>query len=99
METTTERPNTVGTISLETQQIEPPNDERQLVQQWQIENTPFMAIKMDGKFFISLGKYRITEPYETLEELIQEEEPQHLNWNRIVQVIYTIIESQTNKPN
>jgi hypothetical protein len=69
----------------------------ELVEQKEIENTPFMAVRMEDKWFLTLGKYRLTEPLKTEEEVI--ESAKDATWERIMQVMKIMIieEKQENK--
>lgn len=64
----------------------------QLLEQHKIEDTPFTIIKYGDKWFLTMGKYRLTEPSkdrETIEAQIND-----VSWNRIMQVIMATIEEQ-----
>ena len=54
----------------------------------QIEGTPFNKIIKDGKKFIVLGDYRLTEDLtgEKIDEWVKD-----INWNKITQVIMCLI--------
>lgn len=70
----------------------------QLVEIKPIEDTPFTAVKAGDKWFLALGKYRLTEPLESEEACI--ESTQDASWGRIMQVIQIMIETNnTPKPN
>lgn len=56
----------------------------------EMENTPFIIISMEGYHFGSMGDYRITEKYETLQQV--REDLAEMTWNRIVQIVALIIE-------
>jgi hypothetical protein len=61
----------------------------------EIENTPFTIIKDDNKYFGVIANNKITEDYTTEKECL--EELLKVDWNRITQVIVTIVEKLTNK--
>lgn len=62
----------------------------QLIEQHPVPETPFTIIKYADKWFLSMGKYRLTEPAQTREEI--ENLINDTSWNRITQVIMTIVE-------
>ncbi len=63
-----------------------PNSE--LIVREPIENSPFTIIGIENQWFGSMGKYRITEPMDTKEEV--KEEVSKITWDRIVQVILIV---------
>lgn len=72
------------------------DDPKQLLQKIPIEDTPFQATKaplneQSGKpvWFLTMGKYRLTQPLETLEEVL--EACKDVSWNRILSVIQILI--------
>lgn len=62
---------------------------RQLVEKIEIENTPFTAIRVDEKWFITMGKYRLTEPIDNKEEALAAGIDE--SWWRIMSVIKAMI--------
>lgn len=58
----------------------------ELVKQNPIEGTPFTANKVGDKWFVGLGKYRLTEPMETEQECI--EDAKRTDWQRVMQVMW-----------
>ena len=64
----------------------------ELITREQIDETPFTVIGTKEGFFGSIGKYRITEPVETAEEVKKELEV--ISWNRITQIMLILIETQ-----
>lgn len=63
---------------------------RELVEQIAIEDTPFTAVRLEDKWFLTLGKYRLTEPMKTKYEVM--ESAKDASWGRIMQVIQIMIE-------
>lgn len=61
----------------------------------QIEGTPFTAIRMDNKYFLALGRYRLTNMLDTFEQA--KEETENVSWDRIMQVIQVMIEENNKK--
>jgi len=53
-----------------------------------IEDTPFTVVRLDKQYFLSMGKYRLSELYNTYEEATQDIHT--ITWNRLVQVIAII---------
>ena len=64
-------------------------NENQLVQQIPIEGTPFTAVKLEDYWFLTMGKYRLTEKLKSLEEC--KEEAKDASWYRIMQIINIMI--------
>lgn len=64
----------------------------QLLEQHKVEDTPFTIIKYGEQWFLTMGKYRLTEPSKSRE--IIEEQINDVSWNRIMQVIMVTIEEQ-----
>lgn len=65
----------------------------QLVEQHPIKNTPFTALKYDGKWYLTMGKYRLTKELQTKEKCIYESK--NASWNRLMQVIQIMIDNNT----
>ena len=65
-------------------------ENKELLERHEVENTPFTIIGTEGKYFGSMGKFRITEPKGTKEEI--EKELGEITWNRIVQIILLLLE-------
>ena len=62
----------------------------QLVEMEGIPDTPFTAVKVDNKWFLTMGKYRLTEPLQSLEEC--EKGAFDTSWFRIMQIIGIMME-------
>lgn len=85
METTTKK-----TSDTHAEEITKSNsNSKQLLEQIKIDNTPFTAIKMDDKWFLALGKYRLTNQLGSLEEC--KAEAQDASWIRIMQIMKIVI--------
>lgn len=67
----------------------------ELVQRIPIEDTPFTAIKFDDKWFLTMGKYRLTDPVDTLEGV--KEDAQRADWARVMQIMQIMIDENENK--
>lgn len=63
---------------------------KELITRDEIEDSPFTIIGTEGKYFGTMGKFRITEPRKTKKEV--EKELKEITWNRIVQVILLLTE-------
>lgn len=72
-------------------------NDSELFQQFPVDGTPFTIIKLDDKYFLSMGKYRLSEPKDSLEDVLTEE-PEKITWFKILQVVTAIVEeSNMNK--
>lgn len=63
----------------------------ELIERFELENSPFTIITTEEGSFGAMGKYRITEP--GLKEDI-EKELNEITWNRIVQVMLILLETK-----
>jgi len=54
-----------------------------------IEDTPFTAIRLDDKWFLTLGKYRLSDTLRSLEEV--REDARDASWIRIMQICKIMI--------
>lgn len=75
-------------------------DNTELISRIEIEDSPFTVIveSLEGqeqKIFGTIGRYRITEPMDSVEEV--KELLSTITWNRIVQVMLILIETQVKK--
>lgn len=64
----------------------------QIVKSEHLKDSPFTIVEAEGKIFGTMAGYRLTEPCETWEQC--EKELTNITWNRIVQVVYVMIEKQ-----
>lgn len=64
----------------------------QILEQKPIEGTPFHTVRMDNKYFLAIGKYRLTEPTESEEDVIKESEV--VTWNRLIAVMAIIAQEE-----
>lgn len=70
---------------------EEPNDKNeQLIERVEIPESPFVAVRHDKKWFLTMGKYRLTEELESLEEC--EKQAFDTSWFRIMQIIGIMME-------
>lgn len=67
----------------------------QLVEQIKIEGEPFTILKWDDKYYLTLGKYRLTEALETEEQA--REEVHNVSWFRILQVLHIVVKEELNE--
>lgn len=62
----------------------------QQIEKIEIENTPFTAVKYGDKWFLAMGKYRLTKADLTKDEALAEGVNE--SWWRIMQVVKIMIE-------
>lgn len=70
-------------------------NETMLFQQWEVDGGPFTVVKMDEKFFVTMGRYRVTQPMETKDEAFAD--AREINWHRIMQVVQIMIDENQPK--
>lgn len=70
------------------------NSEKLLIEQKPIHDTPFTAVKTDDKWFLTMGKYRLTNELSGFNECVGEAHT--TNWHRIMQVIQIMITENSN---
>lgn len=62
----------------------------ELVKRTEIENSPFVIIGTEKGCFGALGEYKVTEDYETKEEV--EKDLGDVSWNNITRLVLVLIE-------
>lgn len=62
----------------------------QIIEREEVEDTPFMIVKQDEKWFVTLGKYRLTSALDSKEKA--REEANKKGWTQIMQVVGIMIE-------
>lgn len=67
-----------------------------LIERERMENTPFVLIKEEEGYFLTLGQYKVTETKETREEIEELITGDKTNWEFLMTVIGTIIEITNN---
>lgn len=67
----------------------------ELIEKYEIPNSPFTAIRNDKEWFLVLGKYRLTDTLRTKEECI--EDAQDASWFRVMQVVGIMLEEYDKK--
>lgn len=65
-----------------------------LFEQLPIDKTPFTAVKMEEEWFLTMGKYRLSEKVKSYEEV--EELAKDASWERIMQIMFICIEEDKN---
>ena len=60
----------------------------ELVKRTDIVDSPFVVVTTEEGSFVTMGKYRLTEPFESEEEAIIN--GSEITWNRIIQVLMLI---------
>jgi len=89
MKNTQKRPSI--SISKEADKPNLNSDKEELIKRTYVIDSPFVIITTDGKSFGTLNKYRITELYDTVEEV--NEELGKITWNRLIQVMMIVNET------
>lgn len=69
---------------------EPPDDPKQLVQIKKIGDSPFTAIKHLEKWYLCIGKYRLSEELPSYKECVKESKD--TSWWRVMAVMRVIAE-------
>lgn len=62
----------------------------ELIEQCEIKGTPFTALRHDKHWYLTMGKYRLTEEMNSKEEVI--ENAQDASWFRIIQIVGVVVE-------
>lgn len=70
-------------------------DESKIIESIPIEDTPFHSVKVEDKWFLTLGKYRLSPTFGTHEEVL--EDAKDASWMRIMQIIQLMIDEDKNK--
>lgn len=88
----------INSQSLTKEMKEETTQQEQLVEEKPIEGTPFIARRIDDKWFMTLGHYRMTEVYESYEELREKTNlginaDGTINWHLLLNVISALMES------
>lgn len=93
MSTPTEKP-TQGTTPNFTQNVDKQNfsENTQLVERIEVEDSPFTILKWENKYYLCLGKYRLTEALNT--EIEAREEVLNVSWFRILQVMHIVVKEE-----
>lgn len=71
------------------------SESKQLVQRINIKETPFEAVKFDQKWYLIMGKYRLTEGLNAFEDV--ENEAFNTSWFRIMQIVQIMIDEDRAK--
>lgn len=67
-------------------------------ERYEVQNTPFVVVEepneveMKSSYTIVVGKYRVSETFDTLHEAM--EDANNITWNRIIQVLWATLEMQ-----
>jgi len=65
------------------------NSNEQLHEVTAVEDTPFHIVKMDEKYFLALGKYRLTQLFDKFEDV--ETEVVNSSWELLFRVISVVV--------
>lgn len=76
---------------------EPEYKPEQITEIKAIEDSPFTAVKVMDKWFLSLGKYRLTGMLDSEEEV--KDEAFNTSWDRLLSVMQIMITENLNKLN
>lgn len=69
------------------------NKNEELIKRTDVDGTPFTVITTpDGGSFVSLGKYRVSEPFATEKEAIKHVKSK--DWNLLLAVIMLMVEDK-----
>lgn len=71
------------------------NSNSELVEKINIKDTPFTAVRLDDKWFLTLGKYRLTDPVQTFDEV--EAQAYETTWTRIMSIMQIMIDENEEK--
>ena len=78
-------------LSTNVEELTSKNSGSELVERWQIPETPFTVITLEGKkHFGVMGEYRVTEEMESRGAV--EDELKRMTWNRMIQVMMILEE-------
>jgi len=66
------------------------NEVEELVKREEVKDSPFTIITTEEGSFLTMGKYRLSEPTE-IEEL--RKEAKEITWNRLIQVMMLVGEN------
>ena len=83
-----ERGSSEGTNNIPLDLLKKDERNTELVEKIEVEGTPFTIVKNEELWYILLGKYRLTEGYESKELAL--DEANTINWNKILQVCIII---------
>ena len=61
----------------------------ELINFTEVENTPFTVISKEEQHIVMLGKYRVSETFESKDEAIKD--ANSITWNRITQLITVML--------
>lgn len=65
------------------------SNSKELIEKRQIPETPFTAIRIEDKWFLTLGKYRLTNPVDSYEAI--EADAQNTSWDRLLQIMKIVV--------
>lgn len=71
------------------------SNSKELIEKIEIEKTPFTAIRQDDKWFLTMGRYRLTQPLDSKEEALAAGVDE--SWWRIMQIIKIMITEHENE--
>lgn len=71
---------------LSEEKIDTTNEE--LIKIIEIEDSPFQIVKTEDKYFLAMGKYRLSEMFDTEKEA--REDVKDLSWFRLLSVMHAV---------
>lgn len=72
-------------------------NEKKLHEQFNVPDTPFKIIKLIDTYFVTLGKYKISQEFKTFEEA--KNSAYDATWEKIMLVIQAMIENNEHTKN
>lgn len=75
------------------------SNSNELTERIRVENTPFMAVRLDEEWFLTMGKYRLSSTYKSLDEMLEAEKVIGMNWDLLTGVIGLMVEILNNEKN
>lgn len=67
------------------------NNPKEIIEEHDIKDTPFKAVKNNNEWFLALGRYKLTKSLKTRKEV--EESAEDTSWHRLLQIIQIMIEA------
>ena len=68
------------------------SSKNQIIEEEQLDETPFTCVKFDEEYFVTLGNYRITEKYKDKQSAINE--ALNPTWDMMVRVMEIVFKIQ-----
>lgn len=65
-------------------------EKTELIEYKDIDETPFTAVKVADGWFLAMGRYRLSDKYETYEQVL--EDSKDTSWHRLMMIVQAMIE-------